>query len=66
MKIALLSLSLMVISCKPFDPAKCPVIELVNNPHIKEVYASQISCSFQKMCLVKYDGLTHKKTCKEQ
>ena len=64
-KIVLLSLFLMSSGCTQHDPSKCPTIKLINNPLLSEIYASQISCGFQKMCLVKYDGATNTKTCKE-
>ena len=63
--VMILSLSLMMISCKIHDPAKCPLIKLVNSPTRSDVYAAQISCGFIKKCLVKYDGATNTKTCKE-
>jgi hypothetical protein len=56
---------MMMTSCKVHDPAKCPLIKLVNNPIKSNVFAAQISCGFQKMCLVEYDGATNTKTCKE-
>ena len=73
MKIMLLSLLLMMTSCKPYDPEACPKPQIVGSENIKDwsdakkfIRAAFISCSFQKMCVATINFNDNQSTCKEQ
>ena len=65
LKLSLILISMMMTSCKIYDPTKCPEPEIIGDATSSRVSYAQFRCSFRKQCLAKFVVDTRETICKD-